>query len=244
MAGFHVLVQAESSLLKVVWFKLKPLCLMAARHSLAVIALPDGIPCPPLEKGVASQHEIISGYMLLRRDEAQETPCPGYGRGRVFLSEYDICRTLSAKHAGDVGRPYSMPLKLQFDVNADGRWQLRVNLSGTDGKTHKVSYAHLVACCLLKTSHDKPGRTCKPHYIDAVDWYQYEADHDVVGDQCDCRLAALSLVHEQRHRGERRVGWPSTSLDPAYRGMKRPASALVRARPKAAAKRVRTRAWQ
>lgn len=217
---------------------------MAARDSLAVVPLPDGIPCPPVGKGLGSQYTIISGYVLLRRDEAEETPCPGYGRGRVFLSEYDICRTLCAKHAADVGRPYSKPLKLQTDRNDDGRWQLRVNFSGTDGKTHKVSYAHLVACCLLKTIHDKRGRKCQAHYIQVADWYRYEADHDVVGDQCDCRLAAMTLVHEDRHRGERRFDWPSTSLDRSYRGIKRPASALVRAQPKVAARRMRTRAWQ
>ena len=64
---------------------------------------------------------------------------------------------------------------------------------GTDGKSHRVSYAHWVARALLKTTHDIRGYTCNLHYIAPGDWYRYEADHDVHGDQCDCRLGAINV---------------------------------------------------
>ena len=111
---------------------------------------------------------------------------------------------------------------LFVDKNEHGRCQRRLNLTGTDGKSHKVSYAHLVACALLKARRDARGRFCAPHYIAPKDWYAYEADHDLDGDQCDCTLGAMTLEYKGVHRGIRRQNWPRTSLAREQRGLKRP----------------------
>jgi len=215
------------------------------RDALPSFELPAGIPCPAEPDGTASAFTLIPGYVLVRLDEPWETECPYYGPDRVFLSEYDVCRKLSERYARCAGRELTEPLELFVDKNEYGRCQLCLNLTGTDGKSHKVSYAHLVACALLKARRDVRGHLCDPHYIAPKDWYVYEADHDLDGDQCDCSLGAMTLECTGVHRGIRRQNWPQTSLPRDQRGLKRPASSLRRSEPQPKAKpQARSRNWQ
>jgi hypothetical protein len=148
---------------------------LVVRRSLPSFDLPAGIPCPPDPDGTPSSHFIRHGYILVRRHTIEETRCPSYDPDAVFQSEYDVCRRLSRKHAKAMQRDWTEELTLFVDCNEHARWQLRLNLTGTDGKSHKVSYAHLVACALLKAQRDVRGRACAPHYIASKDWYRYEA---------------------------------------------------------------------
>ena len=137
-----------------------------------------------------------------------------------------MVRRCAARTQRRTGRPFTKPRKLFPKANQSGRYDLHVNLEGRDGRTRLVVYAHLVACSLLQTEHDPDGRNVPWHYIKPAMHDRYEADHYPVPDQCDCRLANLRLQAKSRHRSEGRLGWSRTTLPPARRGLKRPASAL------------------
>ena len=146
------------------------------------------------------------------------------------MTEYDICRPLSAEWARRTGREWAKPLTLVLDSNEYGRWDLKVNLVGKAGASVIRGYTNLVACALLKTEHDIYGRKCKAHCVKPKDQHFYEVDHWLVPDQCDSRLANLVVKHKDRHRGEGRLRWQEWSLPKSQRGLKRLASAL-RPRP-------------
>ena len=93
-----------------------------------------------------------------------------------------------------MGRPHTDALGLFANMDSHGRWQLRVNLAGNRREVSQSLVRSLgSARALLKTTHDIRGYTCNLHYIAPGDWYRYEADHDVHGDQCDCRLGAINV---------------------------------------------------
>ena len=129
------------------------------------------------------------GYHLVRRASVLETACPAYGEGKVFLSEYDVCRRLCPRRARLVGREWSTPLKFFPDANQYGRWDLKLNLVDKRGKTVRCAYSRLVALSLLKTVNDTAARKCGAHYVHPEDYHLYEVDHWPIPDQCDCRLA-------------------------------------------------------
>ena len=80
---------------------------------------------------------------------------------------------------------------------------------------------------LQKSSRPETVWRSAPHKIPPGDWYCYEADHDVVGNHCACRLNAMELVHEDLQCSAGRNCWPRRAGDAVPRGIKRPAAALI-----------------
>ena len=185
------------------------------------------------------------GYWLVRRTAVATLPCPFYGPGKVFQWDYDIKKKLPAERARKTGRAFSKGVAPRPLTGDRLRPDLFVDLPTRDDKKTSFGYCHLIACALLEATEDVDGRRCVPHYVRPQDQWNYEADHDPIPDQCDCRIENLALRHTDRHRGERRQGWQITTIHPTRRGVKRPRSALRKpaAMQRPAAAR-RTRLWQ
>ena len=168
------------------------------------------------------------GYWLVRRATLRKTAAPEYGPGKYFYDEYDICFKLSQESVRKTGRVWSKGVRPHTGKNDHGRVDLKLSLrrKGKPRENCTTNYCHLVACALLRTSRDTRGRPCAPHYINPMDHGLYEADHNPLGDQCDCRLANLVLEHVDLHRGRERDGWQRTSLPASRRGLRRPLGRL------------------
>jgi hypothetical protein len=168
------------------------------------------------------------GYWLVKRRTLRKTPAPGYGPGKHFHDEWDVCLKLAPETARKTGRTFSKPLTPLASLNQHGRYDLTLSLvkKGQPSATHKTTYCHVVVMALLKTDRNTAGRPCKAHYVDPEDHACYAADHDPVGDQCDCRLDNLLLRHVDEHNSTKRMGWSRTSLPAAKRGVLRPKTQL------------------
>ena len=204
-----------------------------------------------------SHADFRDGYFLRRRTFDNETPCPAYGAGKVFLNDWDVVRENTRAYQARTGRRFANELTPYGKANdaQPPRWSLRVTLRGKDGELRERPLAWLLAVALKKAEEDAWARKVAPHYVDPKNWGLYEGDHWPFADQCDCRLANIRPLHRDRHRSDERFGWERKSLPPQQRGLKRPAAALrqaaakarakakAKAKPKAKAK-AKTRPWQ
>ena len=102
---------------------------------------------------LADNPAFRQGYWLILRKSVLKTPCPDGGH---FLTEYNICRKLTAKSAQKLGRVYTQPLTLMPEVNEEtDRWDLRVDLHKPGGGAHHIRYHRLVGLALKKATHPR-----------------------------------------------------------------------------------------
>jgi hypothetical protein len=214
-----------------------------ARENLALFKLPP-------------HADFRDGYFLRKCGQERWTPCPEFGRGKGFSSDWEVVREHTPAYAARTGRrfadaltPYGKPNNEQAGVGP--RWSLRVELRGQDGSRKERPFGWLLAVALKKAEHDARGRPCAPHYVAPTHWSCYEGDHWPIADNFDCRLANLRPLHVDRHRHDERFNWPGRTLPRSSRGIRRPLAVLLRAaarakaKPKAKAKgKAKTRPWQ
>ena len=141
------------------------------------IPIPDDFGWPP-------------GYFLVLREKLKVTPCPA---GGSFLTEYDICSELSVQYAREVGRAYSKGVKLIPETDANGRWDLRVELQADGQRLHK-QYHNLLALVACKTKYGPSGRLLqRPRKVCQEDLAEYEGNHRD-WNNLDCRLRNIELL--------------------------------------------------